>query len=146
MGLSAVGKGMVAGGVGVAVMTTAEKVEQRLTGRPNSYVPGRTLARLLRLSRPDADSVGRNHLMHWGTGILLGALRGVMAERGVRGSRASVLHTVLRLSTDQTLENATGVGSPPWTWPRSELSIDVGHKAVYGFVTGWMADRLITPR
>ncbi|MFF6953328.1 hypothetical protein ACFZAD_32425 [Streptomyces iakyrus] len=43
---------------------------------------------------------------------------------------------------DQTLENATGVGAPPTTWPRAELVVDVPHTAVYGFVTGAVADSL----
>jgi hypothetical protein len=127
-------------------MTVMEKVEQRFTGRADSYVPAHTLARMLRLRRPSADRPVRNHVMHWGTGIVLGGLRGVMAQRGLRGPGASALHAVARLSTDQTLENATGVGAPPWTWPRQELVIDVAHKAVYSFVTGWVADRLIAPR
>ena len=37
--------GAVAGLVGTAAMTVAGKVEQGLTGRPNSYVPAKTLAR-----------------------------------------------------------------------------------------------------
>lgn len=139
-------KGMLAGAVGVAAMTAAEKVEQRFTGRPNSYVPARTLAHLFRLGQPDSDRPVRNHVMHWGTGILVGGVRGAMAARGLRGTRASAVHTVARLSTDQTLENLTRVGSPPWTWSRDELVIDVGHKAVYSFFTGWVADRLIKPR
>ncbi len=146
MEIDGVAKGMVAGAIGVAAMTAMEKVEQRFTGRPNSYVPARTLARMLRLQRPLADRPVRNHAMHWGTGILLGGVRGVMARHGWRGARASALHVVARLSTDQTLENATGVGSPPWTWPRQELAIDVAHKAVYSFVTGWVADRLVPSR
>lgn len=143
MGQGGVREGIIAGLAGVAAMTAAEKVEQLVTGRPDSYVPGRALAHLLRLPGRNDDRIGRNHLMHWGTGIVLGALRGVMASRGMRGPRASLLHTVGRLSTDQALENITGVGSPPWTWPAKELVIDVGHKAVYGFVTGWVADRLV---
>lgn len=39
-------------------------------------------------------------------------------------------------------ENATGVGTPPWTWPRDELVIDVAHKVVYALATGAIADRL----
>lgn len=146
MGLSSVTRGMIAGAAGVAAMTAVEKLEQRVTGRPDSYVPSRTLGHLLKLDQPDADRVGRNHLMHWGTGILLGAVRGIMAERGRRGARGSALHTAVRLATDQTLENASGVGSPPWTWPRHQLAIDVAHKAVYGWVTGWVADRLVPAR
>ena len=44
-----------------------------------------------------------------------------------------------------TLENATGVGAPPWTWPRDELVIDVVHKAVFSFTAGAVADALLEP-
>jgi hypothetical protein len=140
----AVGWGLLAGVAGTAVMTACEKLEQRFTRRPNSYVPAHTLERLLGLPRkPDRKRLGLNWAMHWGQSILVGALRGVMAARGLRGARGSALFTGLRLATDQTLENATGVGAPPWTWPKDELVIDVFHKAVYAFATGAVADRLI---
>lgn len=42
-------------------------------------------------------------------------------------------------------ENITGVGAPPWTWPRGELLIDLLHKGIYGFATGVVADRLARP-
>jgi hypothetical protein len=45
------GRGLLAGLVGVAVMTAGEKVEQLLTGRPSSFVPAHTLERLLRRPR-----------------------------------------------------------------------------------------------
>jgi len=138
-------RGALGGLAGAAAMTAAEKVEQRLSGRPNSYVPARTLARLLRLSSPDDDRWTRNMAMHYGTGALAGALRGVMAASNLRGPLASLMHTELRLSVDQTLENATGVGAPPWTWPRDELAIDVLHKAIYAQVTGAVTDALVAP-
>ena len=48
--------GLVAGLAGVAAMTAAEKLEQALTRRPSSFVPGHTLERLLRLpSKPDDE-------------------------------------------------------------------------------------------
>jgi hypothetical protein len=133
--------GMASGVAGTAVMTLAEQVEQRLTRRPDSFVPSRTLQRLLGRARP-RDDWALNHAMHWGTGISVGALRGIMAAAGLRGPWASAMFCVVRLTTDQTLENATGVGSPPWTWPRDELVVDVGHKAVYAFATGAVADAL----
>ena len=52
------------------------------------------------------------------------------------------MFTVIRLANDQTLENITGQGAPPWTWPRDELVIDVMHKGVYAFTTGLIADAL----
>jgi hypothetical protein len=81
--------------------------------------------------------------MHWGQGILLGATRGLMAERGLRGPVGSFLFLNLRLLNDQTLENATGVGAPPWTWPVDEQVIDLLHKGIYAFTTGLIADRLV---
>ena len=136
--------GLVAGAVGVAAMTAAEKAEQAITGRPNSFVPAHTLERLLGLAhKPDDERVGLNWAMHWGQGILLGAVRGLMAERGLRGPVGSLLFTNLRLLNDQTLENATGVGAPPWTWPVDEQALDLLHKAIYAFAAGAVADRLI---
>ena len=137
-------RGLVAGLVGVAAMTAAEKLEQVLSHRPNSYVPAHTLERLLRLpSKPDAERQWMNWAMHWGQGVLLGGVRGLMAQRGLRGPVGSFLFMNLRLLNDQTLENATGVGAPPWTWPVDEQVIDLFHKGVYAFATGAVADRLV---
>ena len=70
---------MGAGAVGVAAMTLAEKLEQRVTGRPDSHVPARTLERLLGLPEsPNEQPRSLNLLMHFGQGVLLGSLRGIM--------------------------------------------------------------------
>jgi hypothetical protein len=136
-------QGLVAGTAGVAVMTLGEKVEQRVSGRPDSFVPARVLARLT--GRPEQS--GRqprsvNLAMHVGQGAVLGVLRSVMAHSGLRGPWASAMFAVVRLTNDQILENATGVGAPPPTWPRRELAVDLLHKTVYAFATGAVADRL----
>ena len=68
-----------------------------------------------------------------------------MSAANLRGPFASLMHTNLRLTLDQTLENATGVGAPPWTWPRDELLVDLSHKALYAFVTGALTDALVPP-
>jgi hypothetical protein len=144
MTIGAAVRGLAAGLAGVTAMTAAEKLEQTLTHRPSSFVPGHTLERLLRLpSKPDEERLWMNWAMHWGQGVLLGAVRGLMAERGVRGPVGSLMFMNLRLLNDQTLENATGVGAPPWTWPTDEQAIDLLHKAIYAFATGAAADRLV---
>ncbi len=142
----AAARGAAAGLLGVAVMTTAEKLEQAVTHRPNSYVPGRTLMTLCG-GRPGDDDrpLLWNHAMHWTTGAVLGALRGVWAAVGLRGPRAHLAHTVVRLSFDQTLENATGCGAPPRTWPAREQVWDTAHKAVYSVATGVLAERFVPP-
>ncbi|MGF9764798.1 hypothetical protein AAII07_57985 [Microvirga sp. 0TCS3.31] len=125
-------------------MTLVEKLEQALTRRPNSYVPAHTLERLLGLPhRPDHERLLLNWAMHWGQGMALGAVRALMAQHGFRGPVGSFLYLNLRLLNDQTLENATGVGAPPWTWPVDEQVIDLLHKAIYAYATGAAADRLV---
>ena len=137
-------QGLIAGAAGVAAMTLAEKLEQRFTRRPNSYVPAHTLERVLRLPhKPDSERLALNWAMHWGQGILLGPVRAYMAEIGVRGPMGSFLFLNLRLLNDQTLENLTGAGSPPWTWPVDEQVIDLLWKSVYAFTAGAILDRLI---
>jgi hypothetical protein len=138
-------RGVAAGLLGGAAMTVIEKAEQALTGRPDSYVPGRTLAHLVGLPDPDSDRIARNLAMHFGTAATAGVLRAAMAAANLRGPTASFLHTWVRLAIDQTLENGTGVGAPPLSWPRRELAIDVAHKAVYAFATGAVADALVGP-
>ena len=138
------GYGILAGLAGTAAMTLGEKLEQSLTDRPNSYVPAETLGRLAaRTPRSSSGTLGMNWTMHWGQGILLGLVRGLMAEGGLRGPVGSFLFMNLRLLNDQTLENATGAGAPPWTWPVDEQAIDLIHKGVYAFATGAVADYLI---
>jgi hypothetical protein len=139
-------RGAVAGLAGVAAMTLGELVEQRITHRPDSYVPGRTLATMMRRTPAESDRPTlTNHAMHWGTGAVVGALRGLWSVTGIRGPRATLTHTVVRLAFDQTMENASGRGAPPSTWPTGEQLVDVAHKAVYSTVTGLVADSWIRP-
>lgn len=138
----AVGAGALAGTVGVVAMTLGEKLEQAVTARPDSEVPGRSVLRLA--GRDDRRPRRRrvNLPVHAGMAIGVGTVRGVMAFAGLRGPWASAMFTVVRLTADQTVENWAGTGAPPWTWPRAELVIDVLHKAVYAFTTGAVADAL----
>ena len=144
--LRAAGLGAIAGLIGVAAMTLGEKLEQRVTKRPDSYIPARAILTLLGRHPTDADRpLVWNHVMHWGTGAVVGVLRGIWAAVGLRGPQAHVAYTSLRLAIDQTVENATGVGAPPRTWPPRERVVDVAHKAVFAVVTGLVAERLIDP-
>jgi hypothetical protein len=135
--------GLLAGAVGGIAMTIFQKIEQSVTGRPDSYVPGHTLERMLgQEEKPDEERVGHNHAMHWGQGLLAGAACGLMADRGIRGPFAWLMLWGTRLTLDQTLENAMGVGAPPWTWPLNEQIIDLTHKAIFAATTQATMDAL----
>jgi hypothetical protein len=142
----AISRGFIGGVAGTAVMTLGEKIEQRFTGRPDSYVPARTMSRLFGLRRPNKKSLARNWVMHWGTGATLGVVRGVMANLGLRGPKSSAALLALRLFTDQSLENAMGVSDSPTQWPLDIAAIDTLHKGVYAFATGAAVDALLPAR
>jgi hypothetical protein len=137
--------GAASGVLGAPAMAATSKLEQLATGRAASYVPARTLAHLLRLPEPERDRWARNMGMHYLAAAAAGAMRGLMPASNLRGPLASLVHANLRLSFDQTLENATGVAAPPWTWPRDELIVDTAHKSLYALVTGAISDALIPP-
>ncbi|KAK4236501.1 hypothetical protein C8A03DRAFT_45497 [Achaetomium macrosporum] len=136
--------GACAGLLGVAAMTAAEKVEQFFTGRQNSEVPGKTLARLINAKPQTTRELwGLNMAMHYGQGAAAAVIRGIASYYGFRGPFTDFMFVGLRLMIDQTLENWTGVGAPPWTWPVGEQVVDLLHKTVFAFVTGYFADRWI---
>lgn len=96
-------------------MTLGEKVEQGFTHRPNSYVPARTLERLVSVRAGSQNELfGLNMAMHYGQGAVAAVIRAVMAWQGVRGPFADLIFVGIRLLIDQTLENWTGVGALPW--------------------------------
>jgi hypothetical protein len=125
-------------------MAAASKVKQLAGGLIRTSRPTRWRT-CCGCPTPDRDRWTRNMGMHYLAGATAGAVRGLMSVSNLRGPLASLMHTNLRLSFDQTLENATGVGAPPWTWPRDELLIDVSHKALDALVTGTISDALIPP-
>jgi hypothetical protein len=91
----------------------------------------------------------RSRIVEIANAALRGAASGVLGAAAMAAASkaplASIMHANLRLSFDQTLENATGVGAPPWTRPRDELLIDVSQKTLYALVTGAISDALIPP-
>lgn len=65
-------------------------------------------------------------------------MRAAASVYGFRGPFTDFMFTGLRLLNDQSLENLTGAGAPPWTWPVNEQVIDIFHKGVFAFMTGYV--------
>lgn len=136
--------GLAAGIVGTVALNIANKVEQSLTGRPNSFVPAHTFQRIFGLEeKADKNSGPANTAFQWGIGALSGAMRGVMSQAGMRGPYATFVHLAARVCTDQSLENVVGMSAAPWTWPYDEQILDIAHKGAYAIVTGIITDSLV---
>ena len=137
-------RGMVAGAVGTVAMTLSERVEMSLSGRAPSTVPGQVGAHLL----PGADPANPSDVarlggpVHWGHGVAMGALRGVLDVAGLEGPAASAAHFALVWGGDAALYRTLGIADAPWRWSADELGADLLHKGVYAAVTGAVYDAL----
>ncbi|KAL2174221.1 uncharacterized protein P884DRAFT_302807 [Thermothelomyces heterothallicus CBS 202.75] len=85
-------------------------------------------------------ALGLNIAMHYGQGAAAAVICGIASYCGLCGPFTDFMFVGVRLMIDQTLENWTGVGAPPWTWPVGEQVVDLLHKTVFAFVTGYLAD------
>ena len=135
---------VVAGIAGNVALNLSNTLEQWVTQRPNSYVPGHTFERLTGMQqRPDSRSNGTNHAFQLGVATLAGVARGLMARRGMRGPYAYGMHMAARVLLDQSLEHSVGMSRPPWTWPKDEQALDMLHKGAYALVSGLLIERWV---
>ncbi len=135
--LQAVGIGLAAGAIGTVALTLAERIEMKLTGREPSTVPGQVGAKLAgRDPNENAELVERlNGPVHWGHGIGLGAVRGLLDPAGLGPLAATLVFYPLVWGGDTALYRALGIADVPWRWDRADLLRDLYGKGVLAFAT-----------
>ena len=135
---SNVGKGLVAGFVGTAVMTVSSSVEARLRHRAASSAPARATAKVLGIKEfEDPVAAARfNDLSHWGYGTTWGVVRGLLGATGLSSKTATAAHGAAIWGSAQVTLPALDVAPPFVFWGKKEVAIDVFHHAVYTAATG----------
>jgi uncharacterized membrane protein len=137
--LRGLARGAVAGVAGTAVMTAAQVVEMRLTGRDPSRAPeqvGRRVVRGLfgkRVPRKEGEHL--NQAMHWLYGTSWGMGYGVVTATG--GTRPDPLKGGAALGATAWAASlaqlpAFGVAPPPWEQPPAALAADLVVHLAYG--------------
>ena len=143
--IGALGRGVVAGLAGTAVMTAFQKlVEMPLTGRADSYAPATFAEKVLPVG--PATARGRtqlNYATHFALGTMWGAAYGVAARSGLSGQRAVAVVFGAVYTADVALNTALGLYKP-WEWSASDWVIDVGEKLIQAAATGAVYDRLLS--
>ena len=66
-----------------------------------------------------------------------------MAYNGMTGPFASFIFMALRLTADEVLEYNARTTPLPWTLPIMDQTIDLLHKFIFAFVSGYVCDRMI---
>lgn len=133
-----VGKGMLAGLIGTAVMTVSSTIEQKLRERGASSAPADAASEVLGIDEfEDSDARQRfSNLVHWGYGIGWGGVRGAIGATGLRAVPATAVHTGLIYAAEQMMLPALDVAPPATEWGGEEVAIDAWHHLVYGVATG----------
>lgn len=143
---SFVGRGIVAGVAGTAVMTAFQQfVEMPLTGRQPSYAPADFAERVLPI---DTSTARGRELLNWGTHFALagmwGTAYGLVASAGLRGQQAALAVFGLVYTGDVALNTVLGLYQPG-SWTAQDWVVDVVDKLVQAEATGVIFDRLLDP-
>lgn len=140
---AALGRGVLAGLAGTAVMTAFQKfVEMPITGRGESFAPANFAEKVLPVDPKDADARRRlNYVTHFALGAMWGAAFGVAGRAGLRGQRAVAVVFATVYTGDVLLNTALGLYQPS-NWSRRDLAIDVIDKLVQAQATGAVFDRI----
>lgn len=141
---AALGRGVLAGLAGTAVMTAFQKlVEMPLTGRPDSFAPASFAEKVLPVH--PATGKGRQQLnygTHFALGTLWGFAYGAAAHAGLRGPRAVAAVFGVVYTGDVLLNTALGLYRPS-TWSRQDWAVDILDKLVQAAATGVVYDNVL---
>ncbi len=139
-----IGRGIVAGLAGTAVMTAFQKfVEMPLTGRKDSYAPADFAQKLLPI-HPTSDRARDrlNYATHMALGTMWGTAYGVAAHARLRGQRAVAAVFVTVYTGDVVLNTALGLYQPT-TWSAQDWAVDIIDKLVQAEATGAIFDHVV---
>lgn len=143
---AAIGKGIVAGLIGTAVMTLVQTIEMKITKRQASDAPVEGAKKVLDVEPAAEEKKNKvNNLVHWTYGSYWGMARGVLAESGLKGWGGSAIHFATVWGTALWMLPALKLAPPPQKWGGSELAKDALYHAVYATATGFAYDFMDHP-
>jgi hypothetical protein len=133
---ASIGKGLLAGAAGTAVMTVSSTVEAKLRGRKASDAPAQAAGKVLGVKPVgEAESQRFSTLVHWAYGTLWGSVRGLLAALGISGTPAAGAHFAAVWGSEVVMLPTLGVAPPVTQWGSKEVAIDAWHHLVYAAAT-----------
>lgn len=139
----AIGKGLVAGLAGTIAITISQMIEMKITGRKPSTAPADAASKVLDIKpATEQDKQQFSLQVHWTYGTMWGVARAWIAEAGLEGLPASLLHLIAIWGTAITIEPKLGIAPPVTEWEPKTIAVDVLHHAVYAAVAGLVYDAI----
>ncbi|MBF9255592.1 hypothetical protein I2I11_20000 [Pontibacter sp. 172403-2] len=139
----AIGCGIIAGLAGTAVMTVAQMIEMKITGRPPSDTPYKAVSKVLGIeAKSDEDKEKLSNIIHWMYGSAWGIPRGLLAASGAEGAAGTGAHFAAVWGTEIVMLPSLGVAEPITKWKPKAIVQDILFHAVYAVTVGFVADAL----
>jgi hypothetical protein len=122
---AAIGRGLVAGAAGTAVITGITMAEAKLHSKEESTAPADAASKLLEIEpRTQRGEQRLANVTHWSYGIAWGVVRGILGGLGLRGAPATFAHFGLVWGTALTVLPAMDIAPPATQWGGKELTLD----------------------
>ncbi len=138
-----IGIGLLAGAVGTAVMTIAQMIDMKVTGREPSDTPYKSIKKVFGIrDLPEEKKEMANNVTHIAYGTLWGVPRGIMAATELDGVAGTAAHFTAIWGTEISLLPAIDVIEPVTEWEPKAISKDVLFHGIYAAATGITADLL----
>lgn len=138
-----IGVGIVAGMVGTALMTAAQLLEMKYTGRKPSDTPYKAVKKTFGIeAQSDEDKELITNAAHVAYGATWGIPRGLMAVYGANGAAGTTAHLGAVWGTEVSVLPAMDVIEPVTTWQPKAVATDILFHAIYALAAGLTADTL----
>ncbi len=138
------GAGIIAGIVGTGVITFAQMIEMKITGRKPSDTPAQAGAKVLGVEpKSEQDKQRFNNLVHWFYGTAWGMFRVDLFFLGLVRLPATFIHFLGIWIGGMILLPQLKVSSPPWKWGWKAVLIDGLLHLIYAAGAGITFDFLI---
>ncbi|WP_299754676.1 hypothetical protein [uncultured Pontibacter sp.] len=140
----AIGKGIVAGLIGTAVMTIAQMIEMQLQDRESSDTPYKAAKKVFGAKAEDEEAKENiNNLMHFAYGTAWGVPRALLAEFGLGGATGTATHFGAVWGTELAMLPSLDLAEPITEWKPKAISEDMMFHGLYAIATGLVADALV---
>lgn len=141
----AVGKGLFCGFAATAIMTLAQQIEMKITGRSGSDTPARAGSKFLGVTPVEEKKNRFNNMVHFFYGTVWGVVQGFLAVFGLTRMAGAFLHFIIMWITGMILLPSLKVSTPPWKWGLKGIATDGFFHVVYAagaaLVYGWLDRR-----
>ena len=139
----AIGKGILAGLAGTAVLTLAQMIEMKMEHRKPSTAPAEGAEKVLPIETKNEEQKQKlSQGVHWAYGTSWGIIRGLISLAGIKKMPANIMHFAAVWGTAMVMQPALGIAPPVKDWDKKTIFKGAMFHTIYAAVAGFVYDAL----